>query len=296
MSSPLLQPADLLAVKDLRLAARAIIDGFMSGLHPGNVKGAGLEFSQYRSYQPGDDLRWLDWKMYARSDRFYIRESEMETSIQVRIVIDASNSMRHTDSGISKIAYARYLAAALGYLAHLQGDAAGLAILSEGSLHTLDPRRDAQHMARFYHQLEQLEPGGRFTSPAGYRQLFSGAHTRQLLVVITDYYETEGEITRLLQSLSALGHEILLLHLLGRNELEMDYKGYQAVEDLETGEQVPLDNSAAAADYMKRMQAQLSALRMQLLGKNIDYRQILLHELPYEALRDFLRLRNKRRR
>src|SRR5579863_4478676 len=124
--SSLLDPKIVMAIKDLSLVAKRTIDGFMTGNNKSNVKGAGLEFSQYRSYQPGDDLRWLDWKRYARTDRYYIRESEVETSISVRFLIDASLSMDHLDGKFSKIDYARYLAAALGWLAHRQGDAVGL--------------------------------------------------------------------------------------------------------------------------------------------------------------------------
>src|ERR1700712_5006041 len=111
-----LDPKVLMTIKDLSLVAKTVVDGFMIGLNKSTVKGPGLEFSQYRSYQPGDDLRWLDWKMYARSDRYYIRESEVETSISVRFLIDASASMNHSDGGVKKIDYARYITASLAYL------------------------------------------------------------------------------------------------------------------------------------------------------------------------------------
>ncbi|RZJ85926.1 MAG: DUF58 domain-containing protein, partial [Chryseobacterium sp.] len=109
-----------MAIKDLSLAAKTTVDGFMAGIHKSNVKGTGMEFSQYRSYQPGDDLRSLDWKMFARSDRYYIRESETETSVSVRFVVDASASMDHKDGGFTKMDYGRYLAACLAYLANSQ--------------------------------------------------------------------------------------------------------------------------------------------------------------------------------
>src|ERR1041384_2831925 len=112
--SRLADPKILMALKDLPLAAKTTVNGFLAGIHNSSMKGVGMEFSQYRSYQPGDDLRRLDWKMYARSDRYYIRESEVETSISVRFLIDASASMNHRDSnGVKKIDYARYLAASL---------------------------------------------------------------------------------------------------------------------------------------------------------------------------------------
>ena len=146
----------LMAIKDLSLAARRTIDGFMAGINKSKVRGPGLEFSQYRSYQPGDDLRWLDWKRYARTDRYYIRESEVETSISVRLMVDASLSMNHRDGAgpgrdgnFTKIGYAKYLAAALGWLAHGQGDALGLYVFGDGTVHALPARKDAQHLARF---------------------------------------------------------------------------------------------------------------------------------------------------
>ncbi|WP_223151750.1 DUF58 domain-containing protein [Chitinophaga qingshengii] len=290
--SNLLDPKILLAIKDLPLAAKTAVDGFMAGMHASRVKGAGLEFSQYRSYQPGDDLRWLDWKMYARSDRYYIRESEMETSIDISFLVDASNSMLHTEDGISKINYARYLAASLAYLAHLQGDAAGLAVLHHGSLFNMTARREAQHMARLYYQLEKIQPGGTFTEPAHYRDLFSGPHNRQLLVFITDYYEQSGEITALLQTLSALGHEILVFHLLGEKERGGDFRGYDAVEDLETGQRLEL-TGIADTDYPSKLEQYNNHLRTQLLQKRIYYRQLLLQAPLDTALRDFLNQRNK---
>src|SRR5437868_8592845 len=145
-----LDPKVLMTIKDLSLVAKTVVDGFMIGLNKSTVKGPGLEFSQYRSYQPGDDLRWLDWKRYARSDRYYIRESEIETSISIRLLVDASNSMAHRDGAYTKLDYARLLAASLGWLAHTQGDSFGLYTFQEGDVFTLPSRKDSQHLARFF--------------------------------------------------------------------------------------------------------------------------------------------------
>src|SRR6476469_827629 len=135
--SRLADPKILMAIRDLPLAARTAVDGFMAGIHAGTLKGEGMEFSQYRSYQAGDDLRRLDWKMFARSDRYYIRESDIETSISVRFLIDASASMDHVDGGFTKIEYARYLTASLAYLSQLQGDAIGLYVFQNNELFSL---------------------------------------------------------------------------------------------------------------------------------------------------------------
>lgn len=291
--SQLLDPKVLMAIKDLSLAARTVIDGFMSGLNRSQVKGTGLEFSQYRSYQPGDDLRWLDWKMYARSDRYYIRESEMETSISVRFLVDASNSMNHKDGDVSKMDYARYLAAALAYLAYMQGDAIGLCVFRDGRLYTLPSRKDPQHLSRLFFQLEQLQPAGRFTEEIHYKQLFSGERRRELLIFITDMYQQREEIGRLLSSLSALQHELIVFHLMGRNELEMDFGGYSSLKDLETGETIQINPTQMKRSYLENMEQYLAATRMQLLEQHIFYRMIPLDQPLDKALRDFLHQRQR---
>ncbi|MBN9384664.1 MAG: DUF58 domain-containing protein [Chitinophagaceae bacterium] len=283
----------LMAIKDLSLAARRTIDGFMTGINKSKVKGPGLEFSAYRSYQPGDDLRWLDWKRYARSDRYYIRESEIETSISIRLLVDASNSMAHRDGAFTKLDYARLLAASLGWLAHMQGDAFGLYIFQEGDVFSLSSRKDPQHLARYFHQLENIRPGGRMGDPTQYKHIFTSHQKRELLVFITDMYEREGEITRLLEILASLRHEIIVFHLMGKNELEMDYKGYQHVQDLETGEMMPFNDILSPDGYKDRLNRWLDAVRMQLLDKQITYQLIRMDQPPGDALRGFLKQRQK---
>jgi uncharacterized protein (DUF58 family) len=280
----------LMTIKDLSLAARRTVDGFMAGINKSKVRGPGLEFSQYRSYQPGDDLRWLDWKRYARSDRYYIRESEVETSISVRLLIDASLSMKHKDGDFSKMDYARHLAAALGWLAQGQGDALGLYVFREGGVYSLPARKDAQHLARFFHQLEILEPGGKMGDPIHYKSIFLGEQKRELLIFITDMYERNEEISRLLELLASLRHDIIVFHIMGKNELERDYKGYDQVEDLETGVRMPL-SSGLEEEYKAKLQAWLSAVRMQLLDKQIAYQLMRMDEPMGQALRDFLKIR-----
>ena len=288
-----LDPKVLMTIKTLPLLAKTVIDGFMNGFNKSTVKGPGLEFSQYRSYQPGDDLRWLDWRMFARSDRYYIRESEVETSISVKFLVDASASMNHDDNGIKKIDYARFLAASLAYLVNLQGDAAGLYVFQDGGLFTLSSKADPQHLQRIYYQLDQTKAGGTFTKPAHYKELFAGSGRKELLVFITDMYQTDGEIYKVLDSLAALKHEVIVFHLMGKNELDFDFKGYSALEDLETGETIEIDTQKARKTYKETLDAHLSSIRMQLLAKHIVYRMINTSQPLDEALRAFLVQRKK---
>lgn len=290
--SKLLDPKVMMAVKDLSLAAKMTVDGFMRGINKSTVKGAGLEFSQYRSYQPGDDLRSLDWKMFARSDRYYIRESEIETNISIRFLIDASASMNHQDANYTKIEYARYLAAALAYLANLQGDAIGLYVFKEKGIYALAPKQSYQHLNRLFYQLEQIEPGGKFTNPIHYKELYAGTQKKELVVFITDMYEHDTELMKLLETLNAR-HEVLVFHLMAANEMELDFKGYSTFEDFETGQSIEIDPVIAKESYQQKLNDYLEQTRIKLLDRRIYYRLMRTDAPLDQALRDFLNQRNK---
>jgi uncharacterized protein (DUF58 family) len=291
--SSLLDPKVVMSIKNLQLAAKTVIDGFMSGVNKSTIKGPGMEFSQYRSYQPGDDLRSLDWKMFARSDRYYIRESEVETSISVRFLVDASASMNHEDAGFKKITYAAYLTASLAYLANLQGDATGLFVLQNDGLFSLVPRQSMQHLNRLFYQLENLKPEGKLTEPIAYKEIFAGTGKRELLVFITDFHEESDEILQLLDKLFALKHEIVVFHLIGKNELELDFAGYSTFEDLETGQTIQVNAAQARKVYKQKLAKRLAYIKTQLLDRNIFYRLISIDQPLDLALRDFLNQRMK---
>jgi uncharacterized protein (DUF58 family) len=201
--------------------------------------------------------------------------------------------MAHRDGDFTKLDYARLLAASLGWLAHMQGDPFGLYIFQEGDVFSLPSRKDPQHLARFFYQLENVRPGGRMGEPTQYKHIFTGDQKRELLVFFTDMYERDGEISGLLEVLAALRHEIIVFHLMGKNELEMDYKGYHRVQDLETGEQIPFNGLLASTAYKERLQAWLAGVRMQLLDKQIAYSMVRMDQSPGDALRDFLKQRQK---
>lgn len=289
----LLDPYILTSIKDLSLAAKTTIDGFMSGANKSAVKGTGMEFSQYRTYMPGDDLRWLDWKMFARSDRYYIRESETETNISLRLLIDTSASMDHRDGNYTKMEYARYLAASLAYLANMQGDAIGLYTLREDGIFSLAARQGFQNLNRLFYQLEQAGPKGKFTHPVYYKDIYSGGSRRELLIFITDMYQEKDEMYKLLDLLNALRHEIIVLHIMGRNEMELDYAGYTTLEDLETGATIQVDAAKAKQAYASHLDEHLAKIRHDLLTRNIYYRLLVMDQPVDEALRDFLYKRSK---
>jgi len=291
--SKLLDPKIMMAIKDLSLAAKTTIEGFMQGINKSAVKGPGMEFSQYRSYQPGDDLRLLDWKMFARSDRYYIRESEIETNITLRLLVDASASMNHEDGAFKKIDYARYLAASLAYLGNLQGDIIGLNVFREHEVIALPAKQDFQHLSRLFFQLEQITPEGKFTAAEIYKPIYSAGGTSELTIFISDLYQDTDEIFNLLDVAGTMKHEVIVFHLMSRNELELDFKGYSNFEDLETGETIQVDQSTIRKTYMAKLDAYLEQVKARALEKRIFYRMLSTDEPLDTAIRDFLNQRKK---
>ena len=287
----LLTPEHLHGLKNLSLAARQAAQGFLNGAHASRRHGGGLEFSQYRPYQPGDDLRRLDWRLAARSDRYYLRESEVDTSLTVPLLLDASASMNHRDdNGLTKLDYARLLLAALAYLAQNQGDAVGLSILAPGGLRHLPPRADARQLPRLYHALETAEAAGRFPDAAALAPL-TARRQRALTVCVSDLYEQESEIQTLLTRLRAVSGEVLLLHIMAENELKFTYKGSVSFRDLETGQTLQLDADQQRPAYQAQLQAWLRDTAQAARRQGFDYHQLSTAAPLDQAMREFLRRR-----
>lgn len=287
-----IDPQVLATIRDLPLLAKTVVEGFLSGQNQSLRRGAGLEFSQYRSYQPGDDLRQLDWKMFARSDRYYIREAEVDTNITVRFVLDGSASMGHEDvNGLSKLEYARFLVASLAYLSSSQGDAIGLYVLQENGLINLTPRSDNMHLQRFWHQLSELQPHGKFPVQKTSANLFTERKQKELTIFLTDLYEHEDEIKDLLDKLGARRQELLLFHLMGRNELDFSFSGTLTFEDLETGQALQIGTAEQRKSYLGRLQEWLQQTERDMRNRQIAYDLFATDEPLDKALRAFLKNR-----
>lgn len=289
-----LPPSTLAALGDLELAARTVVDGMMYGVHPSRLPGPGLEFSQYRSYQPGDDPRRVDWKLYARSDRYFVREAEIETSITLRLLVDASESMTQEDSGLSKFDYARFAAAALALLAHRQGDAVGLWALSDGGIHTTPPQRHHHHLYHLLHDLEILRAGGTWPSWNTLERLLTPGG-RGMVVILSDLHEREHEITTVATKLAALRQDVLVFHLVGRVELEGGWHGLLTFEELETGRRVEVDADAARPAYRAALEHAHRRLRQGLEERGVTYARFALDQPLDLALRRFLTARERMR-
>ncbi len=290
--SRFLDPAILAGIGDLRLAARTVVEGYFAGQHLDLRSGSGVEFSQYRSYQPGDDPRRVDWRVHARSDRYFVRESEIERDVTVRFLLDASASMAHRGSAVSKMDYARFLVASLAYLADRQSDHLAFHAVHDGeeAAAPLPRRRPLDHLL---HRLEQLEPRGRWPRWGELRRALPRGRGRELVVVVSDLWDGEpGErgdgLGAALATFRALGHEVLLFQLLGRDELELDFEGDLLFEDLETGETVRGNAAELRGGYLERLEHHLAAWRRHLAELGAVYELLVLDQPLDRALRELL--------
>ncbi|MBT8303399.1 MAG: DUF58 domain-containing protein [Bacteroidia bacterium] len=289
----LFKPEIIKTVSGLALISRVIVDGYLSGKNHSRRVGPGMEFSQFRSYQPGDDLRLLDWKMLARSGRYYIKQSEIETNISVKFILDASKSMLHEEDGLSKMDYVRVLVASLGYLAQRQGDALGLFALNENKLHALQPRIHKQHFNRLLLELINIENKGKWPKDSeDSRKLHDRAH-KELVFFITDMYQQDHELSDFVKQVKTFKNEVVVLHIMGKKELEFDYSGNLTFEDLETGVKLKVDTKESKKLYLKSLNDMLGKLKNTLLENNISYHLFRLDEPMAEALQLFLKKRSK---
>ena len=287
----LLQPHIINSVKGLAIIARVIIDGFMSGSHKSRKVGPGLEFSQYRGYQPGDDMRLLDWKMLARSGRYFIKESDVDTQVSVKFIIDASASMTYKEDKLSKIDYVRVLIASLAYLSHNQGDAVGLYVLNSLQLKSLKPTSSKQHFNRFLQELIDIELGGKFPDYKEDLQIIQQGRQKELLFFVTDMYEHQKELTQWVQKLKTSRNEVVVLHVLGERELTFSYSGAVIFEDLETKKRVKVNTKDAKEKYLEALQNDLQEIRSSFLNKDIGYELFRFDSPMEEAIQLFLKKR-----
>jgi uncharacterized protein (DUF58 family) len=288
----LLKPEILNTVSGLELVARVVVEGFMSGSNKSQSVGAGQEFSQYRSYQPGDDLRQLDWKMFARSERYFIKQSEIETNITVKFMLDASHSMAYAEDGLSKLQYAKVMTAALAYLARKQSDAFGLFAVNNRSIKVVRPRFEQQQFIRFLNELVLLKSEGTWKRDGGTEHLFDH-HGKEMIIFITDLYDEEKDLHEFIARLKTPRNEVIVFHLMGRHETEFDFRGSFTFEDLETGTRTKADTILQQKDYSKRIQEWLRASRGWMLEKQINYQLTYTDEPVEKVLRDFLTIRKR---
>ena len=265
-----LDPKILARIGDLELLARTVVDGFMSGLHRSPNLGATTDFAEHRGYMPGDDVRRVDWRLYARTDRLHVKEFEADTNASVTVLLDVSRSMRFAaGERIPKLDYARYLAASLLWLSHRQRDRVGLLTFDDAVRDYVAP--SAKHLPMVLHAIDRAraERAGELEGPL--RQASEHFRRRGILVVISDFYAEPAAALRAVLQLRNRGNELLVMQVLDRAELEFPFDERGSFEDLETGERIPVVPAEVRARYRELMDAHLAELRRLFAASGVDY-------------------------
>jgi uncharacterized protein (DUF58 family) len=289
-----LDPAVLGGIAHLDLVARTVVDGFISGLHRSPDFGFSQEFAEYRAYTPGDDLRHVDWNVFARTERAYLKRYRGDTNTQLTIVLDASASMAYGSGPVKKMDYARFLAASLCYMAHQQRDAAGLIVFQEDVSNYIPPSGRQGQLARLYHAIEEVHAIARtdFARPFLHFQRF--LHRRGLVIVISDFYEEPERVIKAIHPLRARGNEVVLFHLLDAEELKPNLTGPVLLIDMETQDALEVSPEYARDEYRGKISAHVEALRSGARGAGLDYFLIETSRPLDGALREYLTIRQGR--
>lgn len=284
----MLDPAALVKIKSLELRAQVIVEGFWSGLHRSPYHGFSVEFSEYRPYAAGDDLRHVDWRVYARSDRYFIKKFEDETNLRCLLLVDRSRSMEFGSGPMTKADYAATLGATLAYFLHGQGDAAGVMTFAEGIEAYLPPRHRPGHLRHLMLTLERRPERGGTELAEPLRRAAELQRKRGLFVLISDLLAPIDLLESRLAYLRARGNEVSVFHVLDPRELDLDLGKPVFLEDLESGREMFVDPSAVADDYRRALGEHTAAVERLCGRRGIDYRRLATDQPIEGALHGFL--------
>ena len=262
-------PVVLARIGNLELMARAVVDGFINGIHRSPYFGASVDFAEHRGYVPGDDIRRVDWKLYARTDRYYIKEYEADSNSNFAVLLDVSKSMGFGTRGITKLEYGKILAGCLTYLVHRQRDRVGLVAFDNDIVEFVPP--SAKHMDVALHVLDRLQPSNPGSLKAPLHKAAEHFGRRGLLILVSDLYEEPDAVLDAIGPLRFRGHDMAVFHLLDPAELDFSFREPSAFEDLESGEQIPIVPDALVEQYKELVEAHVNALRERFSANRIDY-------------------------
>ena len=266
-----LDPAVIARLGTMELRAKTIVEGFLSGLHRSPFKGFSVEFAEYRQYLPGDDLSTIDWKVYARSDRYYVKKYEEDTNLDCHLLLDVSASMSYASGEVSKLAYGSYLAAALAYLMKRQRDAVGFVAFDDQIVDRLPPSARPGHLKAVLLALSRLTPGSRSDVSKPLHQLAEALARRSMVVVISDLLDEPEAIVQGLRHLRFSGTDVIVFHVLDPAELTFPFEQPTRFKDMETQDELLVWPPAVRAGYLRRLEAMLSLYERELRGAAIDY-------------------------
>jgi len=293
-SNRFIDPQVLSRIRDLELVAKTVVEGFLTGLHHSPYHGFSLDFVEYREYAPGDDLRRVDWNVFGRTDRYYVKKYEGDTNTQLHILLDVSRSMGFSSHQVSKLDYARFLAASLAYLAMRQKDAAGIMSFNVDMISHVPPRTQQGHFFTLLKHLETLEMAGKTDILGAIEKITHLVRRRALVVLISDFYQDIDKIAKTLRFFHFRGNDVILFHILDPAELEMPFSGISTLEDMETQESLPYSPEHSRSEYLNLLEGHIQGLKKECRSIHIDYEMLNTEKALDQALHRYLSVREKR--
>lgn len=292
---PLLDPAVISRIELLKLTARRVAEGVLTGLHRSKHRGASVEFAEHKPYSVGDDVRLIDWKVYAKSDRYTIKQFEDETNVRAVMALDTSASMGYGSTGVDKLFYGAQLLASLGYLLVRQRDAVGLALLADNGVSYLPPRSRFSHLNALVEQLAQLKPTGNSRLAHALNQLAEKVGRKAMIFIASDLFETPDETMKAIKMLSRMRHEVTVFHLWDPDELDFPFDHQTQFEDMEGPLTIAVDPKGIKDEYLRQVRLFIENWKNVCLENSVEYVLVNIADPPADVLHRYLasRMRNK---
>ena len=284
-------PKILARIGNLELMARTVVEGFINGLHRAPYFGASIDFAEHRGYVAGDDIRRVDWRLFARTDRFYVKQYEADTNTNLCILLDVSKSMSFASRGIPKLEYASFVGACLGYLAQRQRDRVGIITFDNDIVTHVPP--SAKHFSVVLHTLDRARAERQGSLAAPLTKMAEHFKRRGIVVLISDFYEEPDAVLDAIKPLKFLGNDLIVFHVLDPAEIDFGYEDASSFEDLESGEQIPVVPQSLAQEYRALVHAHIEALTTKFSEHRIDYTLLNTAEPLDRALFSYLSSRER---
>ncbi|HUW56885.1 MAG TPA: DUF58 domain-containing protein [Planctomycetota bacterium] len=279
-----LKPETVAKLKNMHLAARSVVEGFISGLHKSPYHGFSVEFAEHREYSPGDNVRYIDWRALARTDRYYVKQFEEETNLRCTILLDTSGSMGYGSGGaLTKFEYGCYLAASLAYLMVRQQDSVGLVTFDTEIRNYIPPRSTMVHLNILLRALENVQPGNLTSVSDIFHNLAETLKRRGLILIISDLYDNETEVMRALRHFRHKHHEVIIFHVFDRAELRFPFEKLTQFVDMETGQRLQVDPKYVREEYLSQIEGFVNEYRKDCSESLIEY-VVTDTSVPYDFM------------
>jgi uncharacterized protein (DUF58 family) len=297
MTFPLrFDPSSLAKYGRLTMVARTVVEGFLTGVHKSPYKGFSVEFAEHRQYYPGDEIRHIDWRVYGKTDRYYVKEYEDETNLKAYLLVDTSGSMAYRGQHLSKFQFAQYIAGSLAYLMLHQLDAVGLVIHDQRVRRNIAPRATSKHLLHLLHALEQTQPGGETSMAPIWHELAGQIRKRGLVIILSDCFDEPAPLVRALRHFRHRNHEVILFHILAPEEIDFPFQKWTQFRSLEAhGHRLLVDPGQLRREYLRNFNGFCKHLREQAGQMQIDYHLMRTDEPVEKALGIYLTRRQLRR-